>query len=248
MEAIQISTDGYTARMPDGRTLLKQRRRYWSRVRLVGTRTGSDGAYVYTIPATTVRAFSYRIGDAVPGHSGSTATKADTNIERPRTPNQGDVVLIDSLGIEVLPRSDGDLLKEAMDRLVVSIEHSAGGNAELLGHLSAFPAGRGFAGGSDSKVGYRPIAGGPSHVAAAMQNGVPALQNVGALDVPLVWDGLSDSFAIAIEPTEAIALTTEMDSQAAGTGILGQTMPTGIFVDLLVHLIGSVFNPQPVQG
>lgn len=246
----QIADDGSSVDMGDGRKLYRQRRRYFSRVRLNAARTGSSGSFVYTIPATTVRPFSYRIGDAVPGHSGSVATRADTNIELGRRPNQGDVLFINGIGLEVLPRTNSELLKLAIDRTVVSIEHSAGGNNELLGHMSAFPSGRGIQGVGESATGVRPIAGGPAGNVGFPQIGVPALQNQNLLDVALVWDGLADSFALALEPVEAIALTTEMVNQTAAAGVLGQTMPAdgAVFIDVMCHLLAEVFNPQPVQG
>ncbi len=249
MPQIQFISDD-EIQLGDDRFYRSEARPYYSGVYFNAARTGASGSYVYTIAnGTEVRAFSYAVGgDMGPaGRTGRTATDADTNLEDERRTNNGELVLVEGVGVEAMAYTDPELLRSASRDLTIAIERGGGKTRDLLGHLTQWPAGGGLAGLQESRIGHQPLGGGRPLV-GQMQLGAPVVGNMRKLPVAIPWTpngrGAS-SFAIKLRAERAIAVSpTQLDVvAAAGVHIYDMPADGAVFLDLMVRLDCAVFSP-----
>ncbi len=249
MAQIQI-IDNDTIQVGNDMFQRSEARPYYSAIYVDAPRTGAAGAFTYTIPAGfEARAFSYAVGGdmGAAGRSGRIATDADTNLEDERRTNNGEVVIVEGLGIEVMAGTDPELLRLASRDFTAAIERGGGKSRDLLGHITQWPGGGGLAGVQESRSGLQPLGGGRPLV-GQVQNGVPHTSNLRKLPVPFVWtpNGRGQSsFAVKLRAERAIAYVSAQLEPVAAAGVLAYTMPANgaLGLDLMVRLDCAVFAP-----
>lgn len=126
---------------------------YRSQVMISGVMTS---ATLLTVPAGSVLAFSYAVGDALSGSAGfpaswGNATYAQTNLQQPRVTN-GENFLIKGIQIKPTSDSEAEILRGIYDDSDVSLEVEGGTRTVHLGPLSDIPGGNGLFGSFQSRL------------------------------------------------------------------------------------------------
>lgn len=175
---------------------------YRSRVRFEAGAAGD-------IPAGTAPvAFGYKIGDALAaaGYAVGQATAAHTNLRSAggQTNRNADVVIW-SMGIEIMPGSNAELVKELVRSVYLGLSLTGGSDTDLIGQITDFPGGGGLKGRQ-----WDPLAAVPADV-ECMNNGEPLAGNVMQFTKPYRWNAASSkkpdsNLSISFTVGEAIAL------------------------------------------
>lgn len=178
---------------------------YYSKVRLRAARTG-DGPYTYPVAAgTTVRAFSYAVGEqkTSAGYNAAEgdATIADTNLTNRSQTTAGQAVLIRGIAIQAEPGAmtreaesdpfdlrpqDAKFLSALWESLAVEMSLNGDENRFRLGAIGNIPGGSGLSGGAGSPSGIPALQAPPAGVPFAT-NGWGTRANYYQLPEGLLW-------------------------------------------------------------
>jgi hypothetical protein len=222
---------------------------YYSRLRISAT---SLAANVYSIGAgQDFLGFGYGKNQdmTAAGLPGVQSTPADTNIITPNQTVSGEMVLIDGIGIIVLPQSDANFLKQ-LDQCV-SVKIKTNGSQEyLMGIPQMLPGPGGLMGAAEAWSVVPNLQEQLSRSVGIISNGVPHSSNFYPLPEPMVWGpaGKGDSAFNVILHVERAASTISQfggAARSAGTGIAVYAPPTAaqVFVDYMIVVVGRTVNP-----
>ena len=105
-----------------------------------------------------------------------------------------------------------------------------------------WPSGLGLYGNATSAISTQQLSGGRP-INGNYSNGVPGFMNIRPVPEKLLWRQQSktdSSLAIRFTAERAIVVNTTQPDEVAAAGVRGYTMPTNVWIDFMVHLLGEV--------
>ncbi len=220
---------------------------YYSFIHAGTTRSGG-GPFTYAIASDTEYvAFSFGVGDAMTlawkgdGTVG-TATEAETNLVKANLTNDGDLVEIHGIGIEVIPNSSGELVREIFSKSHVKLRFG-NGRERILGRPSFHPAGAGLGGSMPRTLSGNALDGAMDQQGFA-GNGLGHVENFLKFPEPLIWNptGQDTQLRVTLKLNRAISL--DAATVAAAAGIRGFTAPAagalGTYAEFGIRLFSKV--------
>lgn len=216
----------------------------YSRIRVAAAVSYSSPTATLTISQQSLSAFGYGKGDVVPGHASTSATMADTCLQKKFLPPDNASAAIYAVSVRPIAMSEPRLL-EALDRVMTfdlklndksilrlgnlgdlggvrpGMSYLSPGTADLASHLSGYH--------------YEPI-----------NDGFAGLR----FGEPILWstDGADSNLEVVGEILEALTLTSTDRTAEASTSEVSFAAPQaagarGTYVDLMVKLHCKVARP-----
>jgi hypothetical protein len=219
------------------------------------------GPFAYLIKAgTAIELFSCAVGDdmALCGARGVQATYADSMLQTRNKTKANQRVVIRGIAIQANPRTHIALARAAWAELSVFLSLNGGENKIYLGQLADLPGGSSLY-GADVDTTRLPALPGQEPLRGFISNGLPGVQNHGAMGDGVIWRPDSDkqgdtSLAIIVEAQRDITITAPADV-AGGAGVQAYTHPEPgsvsggavvgeVLLDLSCRLFGVVDGPR----
>lgn len=233
---------------------------YYSVVRFQATVSVAAPVTTLTFPVSTLRPFSYRIGDstATAGFDPTfgPATEAETNLVTASQTIAGQLVRVG--GISLMPSSvtDVEVWKTLIASMSVAISMDGDANRYRLGRPDMLPGSGGTFGGGPTLV-LSPNLNSSQELTNSFSNGWPTVDNYYPFPEPLVWSpsGETDSnfnVVLMLQRQQVIVETARAAAGGPPITLAAYTPPTaagqfGSFADFMVRLHTEQTFPRSVN-
>jgi hypothetical protein len=238
-------------------TVTKLWNTYYSIVRFQAAVSVASPVTTLTFAAgTELRAFSYKIGDALTTAgfdvSVGNATEADTNLVNAGATIAGELVKVNGCSLMPSQITDIELFKSLEANMSVAISMNGDAQRYRLGRMMMLPGAGGVMGGGPTTA-ITPNLGNAVELSQGWSNGWPDIANFFPFPMPMIWSpsGETDSnFNLVLKLWRQVVWVET--ARAAASGVNAYTPPTavgqfGTFVDVMVRLHSEQTAPRSVN-